>query len=457
MIQTSPTPLAMQRFFRILVLTAALFVAASSTGLSAKKPQKRDISKVKQEQQTTRKEIKETSRKLTVNNRETQKQLSRLSTLSGEIAATDHEIDRMQGDVDSINSHIAIVNDSISHLSARMDSLKTGYMRQLRKVQSSRGAMNTLTYVFSSESFTKAWQRVRYLRQFGKWRRRRAEELKLMKDSLTDRRMRLDTLQHERRTALAHLSLAQKQLRTKLDETDRIVMSLKSEGASLKALLTEKERKSKALDSELDKLIAEEQRREEQRRKEEQRKAEARRKAESQRKAESAQGSAAGKTAASTASAPKQEAPVATADADRALTGSFETNKGRLLFPVAGKYRLVRGFGRQKHPELKHVETDNSGIDVEAVGGGKARAVFEGRVSEIFKQPGYNTIVMVRHGNFLSIYANLSDISVKKGDTVKAGQTIGTIYPDPEEDGRSILHFELRKERTKLNPLQWVK
>ena len=83
MIQTSPTPLAMQRFFRILVLTAALFVAASSTGLSAKKPQKRDISKVKQEQQTTRKEIKETSRKLTVNNRETQKQLSRLSTLSG--------------------------------------------------------------------------------------------------------------------------------------------------------------------------------------------------------------------------------------------------------------------------------------------------------------------------------------------------------------------------------------
>ena len=132
MIQTSPTPLAMQRFFRILVLTAALFVAASSTGLSAKKPQKRDISKVKQEQQTTRKEIKETSRKLTVNNRETQKQLSRLSTLAGEIAATDHEIDRMQGDVDSINSHIAIVIDSISHLSARMVSLKTGYMRQLR-------------------------------------------------------------------------------------------------------------------------------------------------------------------------------------------------------------------------------------------------------------------------------------------------------------------------------------
>ncbi len=83
--------------------------------------------------------------------------------------------------------------------------------------------------------------------------------------------------------------------------------------------------------------------------------------------------------------------------------------------------------------------------------------MFEGRVSEIFRQPGYNTIVMVRHGNFLTIYANIDKLSVKKGDTVKAGQTIGTIFADPDEDGRLILHFELRKERTKLNPLLWVK
>lgn len=442
---------AFQRILRIVVVAVGIAAVASGADVWAKKPQKRDISKVKQEQQATKKEIKETSKKITVNTRETQKQLSRLSTLSGEIAAAGQEIDRMQGDVDSIDSSISVVNDSITHISARMDSLKAGYVRQLRKVQSSRGAMNTLSFLFSSESFAKAWQRLRYLRQFGKWRRHRAEELQLMKDSLADRRLRLDTLRHDRRTAIARLSLAQKQLQTKREETDRIVLSLKSEGASLKALLKEKERKAKALDSELDKLIAEEQRREEQRRKEEQRKAEA------QRKASASKTTAPAKKETASAGGAKTEAPVATAAADRALTGSFESNKGQLLFPVAGKYRVVRGFGRQKHPELEHVETDNSGIDVEAVGGGTARAVFEGRVSEIFKQPGYNTIVMVRHGNFLTIYANLSDISVKKGDTVKAGQTIGTIYPDPEEDGRSILHFELRKERTKLNPLQWVK
>ena len=117
----------------------------------------------------------------------------------------------------------------------------------------------------------------------------------------------------------------------------------------------------------------------------------------------------------------------------------------------------MRGFGRQKHPQLEHVETENSGIDIEALGSKNARAVFEGTVSATFRQPGYGTIVMIRHGNYLTIYANLDGINVKNGDKVKTGQTIGTILTDPDEENRAILHFELRKERTKLNPSLWVR
>lgn len=89
--------------------------------------------------------------------------------------------------------------------------------------------------------------------------------------------------------------------------------------------------------------------------------------------------------------------------------------------------------------------------------GGTARAVFDGTVSEVFRLPGYNTIVMVRHGKYLTIYANLSNINVKKGDALKQGQTIGTIYSDPDDGNRSILHFELRQEKQKLNPTAWVR
>lgn len=427
------------------VIALALIMGAGATEVFARKA-KRDINKVRQEQQATKKEIKETSRKITVNTRETQLQLNRLSTLSDEISAKRTEIGRMQLGVDSIDRKITQLNDSLGALTGRLESMRENYVKQLRKVQASRGAMNTLSFVFSSESFGRAWQRVRYLKQFDKWRKRRAAQIRLVTDSLNQRKQELDNVHSSRVSAIARLELAQKQLQSKRDETDKIVASLKNEGESLKALLKEKEKRAKALDGELDKLIAEEQRREAQRRKEAAKKAAASKKEQ-----------AAAKKAGRTPPPAKPEPATAIAEADRKLNGNFESNKGQLLFPVSGRYRVVRGFGRQKHPELEHVETENSGIDVEAVGGGVARAVFEGRVSEIFRQPGYNTIVMVRHGNFLTIYANLSSINVKKGDVVTAGQTIGTIYPDPDEDGRSILHFELRKERTKLNPLQWVK
>ena len=139
------------------------------------------------------------------------------------------------------------------------------------------------------------------------------------------------------------------------------------------------------------------------------------------------------------------------------LSGSFESNKGKLPFPVTGNYRIVRPFGRQKHPELKYVETNNMGIDIEADQGAMAVAIFDGKVSAIFKQPGFNNIVMVRHGNYLTVYAGLASINVKTGDTVKGGQAIGTIFSDIEDENRTLLHFEIRKERQELNPELWLK
>ncbi|MDE5723431.1 MAG: peptidoglycan DD-metalloendopeptidase family protein, partial [Paramuribaculum sp.] len=372
---------------------------------------------------------------------------------------TPREIGKLQQGVDSLARRIAATADSIASLQGRVEAMRRTYASALRSTQGSNGAMNTLAFIFSSETFSHAWQRVRYLQRFGQWRRNQTERITRAADSLELHRMGLDTLRRERSVAVARMSLSQRQLEAQRKETDQLVGKLRSEGSSLKALLKEKDRHARAVDRERENLIAEEpRRREKQQREAERREKEAQRKADKNKT--TGKTTADSKTTTSTTSGGTAKAnatPTSVAAADRALTGSFESNKGRLLFPVAGRYRVVRGFGRQKHPELEHVETDNSGIDIEAVGGGKARAVFKGRVSEIFKQPGYGTIIMVRHGNYLTIYANLSHIDVHKGQDVEAGQSLGTIYPDPDEDDRSILHFELRKERTKLNPMQWVK
>lgn len=124
---------------------------------------------------------------------------------------------------------------------------------------------------------------------------------------------------------------------------------------------------------------------------------------------------------------------------------------------MAGKYRIVSGFGRTKHPSMPGVEIQNSGIDIEAVGAGQARAVFDGEVTSVFRIDGYQNIVILRHGEYLTVYAGLDRIAVRKGDKVKASQTLGHIYSDPDDDGRAVLHFELRREKQKLNPAEWVK
>ena len=137
--------------------------------------------------------------------------------------------------------------------------------------------------------------------------------------------------------------------------------------------------------------------------------------------------------------------------------GDFGACKGKLPFPVTGKYTIVKRFGRQKHPTLPHVETTNSGIDLATGAGADVRCVFDGEVSAVFRPDGYNTVVVIRHGSYMTVYANLGTLSVSSGDKVKAGQTIGTVYADPNDDNRSVLHFEIRNQRQKENPELWLR
>lgn len=466
---------------RLLLIFIAVLTAVS---MSAAKP--RTAKNVKKERQETTRKIKETSRKIDVNTKETSRQVNKLNSLNADIREQQKSIRVMQHSIDSIGRSIRMLNDSIASLDRNLNYLRDKYAEAVRKIDSHKGSMDKLAFLFSSESFSQAYRRMRYLQQFSRWKSRKTEEIKSLIEEIEAGKTRLSAMRDARRKSLTEMKEARQELQLTRDATSSLVADLKKEGKSLKAYLRKKEKEAKALDDELDRLIAEEQRRAEEARKaEEKRLAEERKKQEeAERKQRQAQEQAQTKPDRKADDKPavkpetkpavtqdndkKQDnaAPTpktpgtafdSTADADRRLTGSFESNKGSLLFPVSGKYKIVKRFGRQRHPDLKYVETDNSGIDIEVPAGSNARAVFDGKVSEIFRLPGFNNVVMVRHGSYLTIYANLDKISVKKGDTVKANQTIGHIYSDPDDDNRTILHFEIRKEKTKLNPELWVK
>ncbi len=474
----------------LLLLFTLIFVVALVAG---KARSSRDVKKDKEHTAT---EIKETTRKIEINTKETARQINQLNLLSAEIKEQSDSISQLRHSIDSINGSIVGLNDSITVLNGKLKLLRDRYGEMLRSVRAQRHSMSDLAFIFSSKSFTEAYRRVRYLNQFSQWKDAKVAEIKESMALLDKQKKRLEQLSVAKNASVTKLNAVRKQLLVKEKETSVLVDDLKKEKSGLDAYLKQKQEEAAALDQELDRLIAEEQRIAEQKRQEEQRrkKEEEQRLKEEQRKQQeelaieqkkkqeqeknkskskqeknkSTDNATAGKKSSS-----KNDKDVAVnnkpvkqaestifdseAEAVAKLTGSFESNKGKLPFPVSGKYKIVRGFGRQHHPDLPYVEIDNSGIDIEVPTGIAARAIFDGKVSAIFQQPGYNMIVMVRHGEYLTIYANLGNILVKPGDTVKANQSIGIIYSDPDDNNRSILHFEIRKEKTKLNPQSWVK
>lgn len=452
--------------FRNMARTAAavlLAVAVCASPAEAKKKRSsakssRTVENVQRDKKKAQQQISETSGKIKANTREINRQVNRLGQLNADIDNGRRSIERLNARIDTLSSLAAVARDSVTTLEGELETMRQAYVKALRRLQPEAASMNSWTFVFSAKSFNEAYQNIRYLRQFSAWRQRKAENIREVADRIAERRAELIRLHSESDEALRKVDASQRQLTRNQAEAETLLASLKKEDASLRQMLKEQKQKAAALDRELDRIIAEEQRRaaeEERRRKEEERKQQlAQQKPQKQTSASSPTQVAEAKPSKGNATARQQ--PVQTA-ATAALTGSFADNKGRLLFPVAGKYRVVRQFGRHPHPTLPHVETDNSGIDIEVSAGTQARAVFGGKVSAIFKQDGFNSIIMVRHGKYITIYAGLDNISVKQGDNVKAGQNLGTVFSDPDNDNRAVLHFEIRNERQKLNPTQWVK
>lgn len=440
-----------------LLLSISVIFCPDDMLAARKKRTTRTMSTVKQEQRRAEKTLKDAGKKLNDNTRRTEQELIRLNQLEGELKEKNREIDNIRTSLSAIDSDIKVAGDSLAVLEKNLAALKTQYAAALRKMQGNFRSKNLITFLFSASSFSDVTARYRYLREFSDWRKRKMQEISKASNLLGSQRRQLGSLQSERRKTLSSLTENESQLRSKRDETDKVVARLKKEGSQLQKTIDNNQRKLKKLENELDRMIIAEQKRQaEAQRKAEQAARKKKQQTASKNKKQS-QGKAVEKPSASAKGNSRMAAITAGNAESRALSGSFESNRGRLLFPVRGSYTIVKGFGRQTHPDLPNVVTDNPGIDIAASEGAKARSIFEGTVSGIFSQDGYNKVVMVRHGSYISIYANLSSINVRMGEKVRANQDLGTIYRDPEYGNKPVLHFELRRERAKLNPMQWIR
>ncbi|MDE6098372.1 MAG: peptidoglycan DD-metalloendopeptidase family protein [Muribaculaceae bacterium] len=449
-----------------IILLLAIFFTISSVASPKKSRQARSSEKIRQEQRDTRKRISNTKNEINENTRKTRDGLKRLGEIEADIAVRQEAINRTGARISELNARIARLADSIATIENNITTLKNDYAGSLRAIRRQRQTLNTISYIFSAESFAQAFRRIRYMQELGHWRKAKTIRLGEAVSELNLRKIEIDSVRQRVADEQAALIAAKSQLDNRRAEASVLVDDLKKQGRSLSSELRRQQQQLTELNRELDRAIAEEVRRAEEERKRKAAEEEKRRRADEERrkKAEQAQQNNDNRqeTPKESTKSDKPAPPTRPAgesgfaEQERRLTGDFEANKGRLLFPVAGKYTITGAYGRHTRPGT-NVAIDNHGIDISVDQGTNARAVFNGEVVSVFKVKGTGFYaVLVRHGRYISVYSKLASYNVRNGQQIKAGQSIGTVFTDPEL-GATVLHFELRRESATLNPLEWVK
>lgn len=415
----------------ILILAALLAIVPSS----AKPPKSATL---KSQKQQAEQRAKDAEQRLQANRETMRLNLNELNSIDAESEILSLRIESMTRTADSLRRAIAPLADSIDVMSARLDTMKASYSRAIKKSYRSRTDLDRLSFIFSASSFSQAWKRSRSIRQFADWRRRRASDLIEAKGVLEGQKARLDSLSGANDRLLRAISRDLADLEAKRARISHLISRIESSTADLQREIDLRNSEMARLDGEITKAVAAEE-------------AEAKRAA---AKATSTSSTSFSSSSVATPSAPKPSAPKPDLTD---ITARIDSLKGSLAPPVDGRRVIVKKFGRQRHPRLPKVYTDNAGIDIETDRGTRVKAVYDGEVSQIFKIGGYNNVVVLRHGSYVTVYANLVDLRVSKGDIVAAGEQIGNVYVDAKDNNRSVLHFEIRKEKEKLNPEEWIK
>ncbi|MCH5234525.1 MAG: peptidoglycan DD-metalloendopeptidase family protein [Muribaculaceae bacterium] len=414
--------------------------------------------------------------------------LADLGKIDQEIAATNKKISSLNSKISSLNKEISSLESGIAKNEKDLETLRSEYLKAVKKMRVTRKNKSTLAFIFSSKSVSQAMRRMRYLQEFSEWRGRQTDEINAKTADLKNQRDALAKVKEEQASALALQKTSVAQLAQQHSQQEAIVAQLKQNGAALQSHLKKKQAEASELNNLVSQLIAEEQRKaaeEEARRRaaEEQ----ARRKAEEEErqrqlalennKAENTdktkdkenkkgkkkkteetkveKGTKPTDYADARKRTPRNQSSISSEESETA--SSFSKMQGKLPYPSTGSFSITSPFGRQYMPDLPDVEYDNPGIDAESDPGASAKAVFKGKVSGVYLLPGYNTVVIVNHGNYYTVYGNIITPNVKTGDSVDAGALLGKLALDEDDPSHSSIHFEVWKNREKLNPSLWLR
>jgi septal ring factor EnvC (AmiA/AmiB activator) len=322
-------------------------------------------------------------------------------------------INAMQAEIDLTNQKIKETEASIRQLTLENEKNKNEYARLIYFAYRNHTDYEKIMYILAGKTISQSYQRYKYLKYIGDYRVQKAEEIEDLILELDAQKDQLNLYRNEKLLALEEKAREQDKLIGQRSRENVMVNNLKRKESQLRNEIEEKERIARELESRIREIIEEEARR------------------------------------------LNSDNIYAVLTPEQELVGKdFRNNRGKLPWPV-DKGIITVGYGRQEIPGLRGSSVQNNGVDITSAPGTEVRAVFEGEVTKVFAILGANYTVLIRHGEFLSVYQNLVNVRVKTGDKVLTKERLGEAFTDEIEDVASM-HFEVWQERTILNPEEWI-
>ena len=459
-------------------LTLALLLASSLLALTpeaaAQGRKSKTLQRLEQERKQLLRSIEASDKKLQQLRRDTRNEEQTLRTVKEQVEQRRQVVAVLGNEVSGLQARIDTLSGHIGRLHRRESALLLRYRAALVQLQRIDTHIDPVLFVLSSQNPAEARERQRFLSRYSRAVREASVALRTTRTEIEATKAEVGRTHSEKEQLLSLREAEKKKLEAEEQQRAAQVKDLQGKQQVLAQDLSRQKQKAEDLDRKIQaqveaEIVAAQRRAAElQRRREE-----ARRRRQSQHSqptpppSTGRSGRGKGTTPPPPPPPPADDEPEERRAAtpggyamdanERALASSFAQNKGRLPAPIRGSYSILRTFGVHQHSEHNRVQVNSSGVDFGVNGDSRAYAVFSGVVSRVFVIPGYGTAVILRHGNYLTVYANLSSVAVSTGSRVSTGQSIGSVGASPDGSSGRLLHFQLWHERTKLNPLAWIK
>jgi len=417
---------------RLRIIWVLLLLALVSPGY-AQKTKGKSKKQLQSEINSLQKEISTANQLLKKTKKDKEMTLNEVSILDQKIKQRENLIKAYNEQISILDEEIKSGQSNIKTLNSDLSKLQKEYAKMIVFANKNRNNYDKLGFIFASKDFNQAFSRLRYIREFNDARKVKMEQIASTERQISSEVEANQQAREEQAALLKEEKTQQEALQKEKKDLNGQVAKLKKKEGKIQQDIKNKQQQAKKLQKAIDDIIAEEIRK-------------ANAEAERKRKEEA-------KKNKTTTTTPKEKG-MALTPAEKTLSNNFVNNKGKLPWPVE-RGVISSSFGKHASVVSNKVTVTNNGIDIATTENAQARAIFDGEVASVTKLTGSNTVVILRHGEYFTVYSNLENVTVKRGDKVKTKQTLGTIHTNKTEN-KTELHFELLKEQNRQDPANWL-